>query len=136
MDRTTATQQLRDRLRNGGVSIGSWMQIPHPSVAEIMGDAGYDWVAVDLEHGAIAPHQLPDRQSNICFGAPMHEISEARCGRKAHREKGGAHVATEQRAMFLVIGRRIGFEVGDRPLQKLRQSWAKVFSDAGSTDAM
>jgi 2-dehydro-3-deoxyglucarate aldolase len=60
MDRTTATQQLRDRLRNGGVSIGSWMQIPHPSVAEIMGDAGYDWVAVDLEHGAIAPHQLPD----------------------------------------------------------------------------
>jgi 2-dehydro-3-deoxyglucarate aldolase len=36
------------------------MQIPHPSVAEIMGQAGYDWVAVDLEHGAVAIHQLPD----------------------------------------------------------------------------
>jgi len=64
-------------------------------------------------------------KSNICFRAPMHEVSEARCGRKAHREKGGAHVATEQRAMFLVIARRIGFEIGDRPLQKLRQSGRK-----------
>ena len=25
-----------------------------------MGQAGYDWVAVDLEHGSIAVHQLPD----------------------------------------------------------------------------
>jgi 2-dehydro-3-deoxyglucarate aldolase len=25
-----------------------------------MGQAGYDWVALDLEHGAIAVHQLPD----------------------------------------------------------------------------
>ncbi len=36
------------------------MQIPHASVAEIMGRAGYDWVAVDLEHGSIGVHQLPD----------------------------------------------------------------------------
>jgi len=36
------------------------MQIPHASVAEIMGQSGYDWVAVDLEHGAISVHQLPD----------------------------------------------------------------------------
>jgi 2-dehydro-3-deoxyglucarate aldolase len=36
------------------------MQIPHSSLAEIMGQAGYDWVAVDMEHGAISIHQLPD----------------------------------------------------------------------------
>jgi 2-dehydro-3-deoxyglucarate aldolase len=36
------------------------MQIPHPSIAEIMGQAGYDWVAVDMEHGAVAVNQLPD----------------------------------------------------------------------------
>ena len=36
------------------------MQIPHVSVAEIMGCADYDWVAVDMEHGAISTHQLPD----------------------------------------------------------------------------
>ena len=36
------------------------MQISHASVAEIMGQAGYDWVAVDMEHGAVSVHQLPD----------------------------------------------------------------------------
>jgi 2-dehydro-3-deoxyglucarate aldolase len=60
MNKLIAIQQLRERLRSGGHSIGSWMQIPHGSVAEIMGDAGYDWVAFDLEHGAISVHQLPD----------------------------------------------------------------------------
>lgn len=60
MNRLTAIQAIRAKLRSGGHSIGSWMQIPHPSVAEIMGQAGYDWVAVDMEHGAVAVHQLPD----------------------------------------------------------------------------
>lgn len=60
MNRIDAIREIRERLFAGGHSIGSWMQIPHASVAEIMGQAGYDWVAVDLEHGAIAAHQLPD----------------------------------------------------------------------------
>lgn len=60
MNRLTAIQRLRGRLSNGECSIGSWMQIPHASVAEIMGQAGYDWVAVDLEHGAVSVHQLPE----------------------------------------------------------------------------
>ena len=60
MNRLTAIQAIRAKLRSGGHSIGSWMQIPHPSVAEIMGQTGYDWVAVDMEHGAVAVHQLPD----------------------------------------------------------------------------
>jgi len=60
MDRLAAIKNLRKKLAEGGCSIGSWIQIPHPSIAEIMGDAGYDWVAVDMEHGAISSHQLPD----------------------------------------------------------------------------
>lgn len=60
MNRLDAIKLLRDKLRNGGVSIGSWMQIPHPSIAEIMSQAGYDWIAVDMEHGSIGAHQLPD----------------------------------------------------------------------------
>ena len=60
MNRLTAIRDIRDRLRNGGHSVGSWMQLPHASVAEIMGQAGYDWVAVDMEHGAVSVHQLPD----------------------------------------------------------------------------
>jgi 2-dehydro-3-deoxyglucarate aldolase len=60
MDRTAAIQALRASLRSGGTTVGSWMQIPHGAVAEIMGQAGYDWVALDLEHGAIGAHQLPE----------------------------------------------------------------------------
>jgi 2-dehydro-3-deoxyglucarate aldolase len=60
MNRLEKIRQIRQSLQTGKPSIGSWMQIPHSSVAEIMGQAGYDWVAVDLEHGAIGVQQLPD----------------------------------------------------------------------------
>ena len=60
MNRLEAITNIRKKLQNGGYSIGSWMQIPHSSIAEIMGKASYDWVAVDMEHGAISVHQLPD----------------------------------------------------------------------------
>lgn len=60
MNRFEKICALRKSLAENRPSIGSWMQIPHASVAEIMGQAGYDWVAVDLEHGAISVHQLPD----------------------------------------------------------------------------
>lgn len=60
MQRITKIDQIRSCLKSGGVSIGSWMQIPHASIAEIMGDAGYDWIAIDMEHGNVGYHQLPD----------------------------------------------------------------------------
>lgn len=60
MNKSSAISFIRAKLKKGEYSIGSWMQIPHASVAEIMGQAGYDWVAVDLEHGSFSKHQLPD----------------------------------------------------------------------------
>ncbi len=30
--------------------IGSWITLNHPSIAEIMADAGFDWLCVDMEH--------------------------------------------------------------------------------------
>jgi 2-dehydro-3-deoxyglucarate aldolase len=51
---------IREKLNIGKTTIGSWMQLPSTSVAEIMGDAGYDRVAVDLEHGSMSTSQLPD----------------------------------------------------------------------------
>lgn len=60
MNRFEKIQAIRNLLANNKPSIGTWMQIPHASIAEILGQAGYDWVAVDMEHGAISFHQLPD----------------------------------------------------------------------------
>lgn len=33
--------------------IGSWITLAHPAVAEIMANAGFDWLAVDMEHSVI-----------------------------------------------------------------------------------
>ncbi len=60
MNRTLAIQEIRAKLTAGCPTIGSWMQLGDGSVAEIMGAAGYDWVAVDLEHGSIGIGDLPD----------------------------------------------------------------------------
>ncbi|MBF0240369.1 MAG: 2,4-dihydroxyhept-2-ene-1,7-dioic acid aldolase [SAR324 cluster bacterium] len=48
------------KLEQNQPTIGSWMQLPNPSVAEIMGRSGYDWIAVDMEHGSFSLHQLPE----------------------------------------------------------------------------
>jgi 2-dehydro-3-deoxyglucarate aldolase len=53
-------QDLRSLLKGGRATIGSWMQLADSNVAELMGAVGYDWVAVDLEHGRYAENQLPD----------------------------------------------------------------------------
>lgn len=60
MNKLNKIQIIRDNLKSDGISIGSWMQIPNGSVAEIIGHAGYDWVAIDMEHGSISINQLPD----------------------------------------------------------------------------
>ena len=70
---------MRERLAKGGYSVGGWMQIPNSSVAEIMGDSGVEWVAVDLEHGNFSSHQLPDIFRAIELGqkaAPFARIME------------------------------------------------------------
>lgn len=32
------------------MSLGSWVTLNHPSIAEIMADAGFDWLCIDMEH--------------------------------------------------------------------------------------
>jgi 2-dehydro-3-deoxyglucarate aldolase len=60
MNRLKMINKIRNKLSEGESSIGSWIQLSDSSVAEIMGQSGYDWVAVDNEHGSISNHQLPD----------------------------------------------------------------------------
>ena len=41
---------LKSKLVNNQLTIGSWITIAHPAIAEIMAKAGFDWLTVDLEH--------------------------------------------------------------------------------------
>ena len=78
MNRLLKIKEIRARLQGGMASIGSWMQIPDSSVAEIMGSSQFDWVAVDMEHGAISHHQLPDifRALELGNTLPLARIAE------------------------------------------------------------
>lgn len=44
--------KLRGALLEQRVTLGAWLQIGHPASAEVSARAGFDWVCVDLEHGA------------------------------------------------------------------------------------
>ena len=41
-------------------SIGSWISIGSTSIAEIMADAGFDWLCIDIEHSAIDYEKMQD----------------------------------------------------------------------------
>jgi 2-dehydro-3-deoxyglucarate aldolase len=45
--------KFRKALLDKKLTLGAWMQIGHPAVAEIFGKSGFDWICVDLEHGII-----------------------------------------------------------------------------------
>lgn len=51
--------KMRKALREKAF-VGTWLQIPSPDLAEIIGRMGYDWAAVDLEHGAFTRSDLPN----------------------------------------------------------------------------
>ena len=46
-------ESLKDKLKKNQLSIGSWITLAHPAIAEIMADAGFDWLVVDMEHSVI-----------------------------------------------------------------------------------
>ena len=77
-DRKKAVIDLRQKLKDGKVSIGSWMQLNSPDVAEIMGQAGFDWISVDMEHGSISSSDLPNLFRALELGntLPLARISE------------------------------------------------------------
>ena len=78
MDRLKKIKEIRKSLSEGKTSIGSWIQIPNASIAEIMGQSGYDWVAVDMEHGAISNDILPDLFRALELGntLPLVRVSQ------------------------------------------------------------
>ena len=45
--------QLKSKLSKGDLTIGSWITLGHPSIAEIMASAGFDWLVLDMEHSVL-----------------------------------------------------------------------------------
>ncbi len=43
--------QLKRKLQTGGRAAGAWLQLASPFTAEILSQAGFDYLVIDLEHG-------------------------------------------------------------------------------------
>jgi 2-dehydro-3-deoxyglucarate aldolase len=76
-NRVHAVARFRHRLAQGLPLIGTWLQVANSDYAEVIGDAGYDWAAIDMEHGAFSRHSLPDifRALELGGTAPMARIA-------------------------------------------------------------
>ena len=44
-------KNLKKRIQRGETVIGCWLNLGSSTAAEIVGEAGFDWVLIDLEHG-------------------------------------------------------------------------------------
>ena len=44
---------LKEKLTNNKLTIGSWITIGNPSIVEIMATAGFEWLTIDMEHSVI-----------------------------------------------------------------------------------
>ena len=107
MNKLNSIRSIRNKLQRGQPTIGGWMQIPHGSVAEILGATGFDWATVDMEHGSISLHQLPDLFRALELGGtlPLVRVAEGdakECKQVLDAGAGGVIVPNVQKAEQLI----------------------------------
>jgi 2-dehydro-3-deoxyglucarate aldolase len=71
-----APSAFKDLLRTK-LTIGSWITLAHPAIAEIMAKAGFDWLVVDLEHSVITIREAEEliRIIDFCGVVPLVRLS-------------------------------------------------------------
>jgi 2-dehydro-3-deoxyglucarate aldolase len=45
--------ELKKKLKEGKLSLGSWITIGNPIIAEVMAKSGFEWLTIDMEHSVI-----------------------------------------------------------------------------------
>src|SRR6478752_7396029 len=66
-------ENLKSRIQSGEVVYGCWVNLGSLVSAEIMGKAGFDWVLIDLEHGAVDVHVMY-QQLQVLSGSPVTSL--------------------------------------------------------------
>lgn len=68
---------LRERIRSGAPTLGGWITLGHAGIAEIMANAGFDWVVVDLEHSVTAIDTTAEliRAIDLCGASPLVRLT-------------------------------------------------------------
>jgi 2-dehydro-3-deoxyglucarate aldolase len=69
---------LKQELMKNSFTVGSWITTGNEVIAEIMSQAGFDWLTVDMEHSAITLQQAQNmiRVIELCGVVPMVRTGE------------------------------------------------------------
>ncbi len=70
--------ELKQKLIDHSLTIGSWLTFSDPAIAEIMAKSGFDWLAIDMEHTALSFDQAQQiiRVIDLCGVAPLVRVME------------------------------------------------------------
>jgi 2-dehydro-3-deoxyglucarate aldolase len=62
---------------NDNLTVGSWITLSHPAIAEIMAKSGFDWLAIDLEHSVITIREAEEliRIISLCNVTPLVRLT-------------------------------------------------------------
>ena len=52
------SNRLARLIREGKPTVGMWMNLCDPGVAQIGAGAGYDWIMIDIEHNPLTESQV------------------------------------------------------------------------------
>jgi 2-dehydro-3-deoxyglucarate aldolase len=68
---------LKRKLMNGSLCLGSWISLGHPAIAEIFANAGFEWVVLDLEHSTITIERAGEliRTIDLAGSVPMVRLT-------------------------------------------------------------
>lgn len=68
---------VKEKLKKGEVSMGTWLTIGHSTIAEILAMAGCEWIAIDMEHTSIGISDIEPIMQAIELGgaSPMVRLS-------------------------------------------------------------
>jgi 2-keto-3-deoxy-L-rhamnonate aldolase RhmA len=62
---------VKKALLQGHISIGTWIQFGHPGIAEVLANAGFDWIAADMEHSDIGIQEFTGLCRSIYGRGPV-----------------------------------------------------------------
>lgn len=110
------TTMLKNKINSGALTVGSWITLGHPAIAEILAKAGFDWLVIDLEHSVINIDMAGDliRTIDLCGVAPLVRLTSNNPDQIKRVMDAGAHgivvpmVNTEDDARHAVAATRYG----------------------------
>jgi len=87
------SKTLKNKLTSGDISVGSWVSLYNTAIAEILANAGFDWIVIDLEHSVISIDQAAEliRTVGLSGSVPLVRLTSNNSNQIKRVMDAGAH---------------------------------------------